>query len=157
MVFSDEFVDSVNGRLWGEAVGLFGSKFDVPVVWSDGISEYVRGLFVLQVFFGRKGGLMSGAVVELRSFGVSDVTVERFFVDGVLCRDEVVLSGGRVLSRRARLELFEVWARGCRGEEFSVDVLLERSGFSRVALLDYLRFSRLFLKVRRGVFRVVVK
>jgi hypothetical protein len=53
------------------------------------------------------------------------------------------------------LRLFEDWAKGHRGEQFETDVLMEIAGFSRSAMLNYLKISRLFVKVKRGVYQVV--
>ncbi|NBR35847.1 MAG: hypothetical protein EBT80_00400 [Chitinophagales bacterium] len=156
MDLSDDVIDGVHHRLWGEARDRFGSVTAVPkdVMW--GISEYVRGLHVLQVFW--KEGGSGSAVSMLRSYGISEGCVEAFVRDGFLGRDRVVVEKERPsVSRKARLRAFEDWAGKHRGEQFSTDELVEVSGFSRGALLNYLKFSRLFVKVKRGVFEVVSK
>jgi hypothetical protein len=155
MRFSDVQIDLVHSRLWGEAKERFGSVSAVPrdVVWS--ISEYVRGLYVLQVF--ERDGGSGSAVSWLRSYGVSEGCVEAFVRDGVLGRQEVAVERERPSSRKAKLRVFEDWAGKHRGEQFSTDQLVEVSGFSRGALLNYLKLSRLFVKVKRGVFEVADK
>lgn len=148
---SDDVIDGIHRRLWAEASERFGSKFKVPddVVWS--ISEYVRGLSVLQTF--RRNGGVGSVVSFLRSYGISDGCVESLVRDGYVKGE--VKQDGPVGSRKARLRAFEDWAVKHRGEQFSTDQLIEVSGFSRASLLDYLRISRLFVKVKRGVFEVV--
>ena len=150
---SDGFIDGMNSRLWAEASAEFGSSFAVPSdrVWR--IGEYVRGLYVLQVFVERKGGSLASGVSELRALSVSDSTIDSLVADGVL--GGVAVSGDRPLSRKARLRAFEDWAKGHRGEQFGTEVLMEIAGFSRSAMLDYLKISRLFVKVVRGVYQVV--
>ena len=152
MQLTDEFIDGVNVRLWREASEEFGSKFKVPSdrVWE--IGEYVRALLILQSDFS-KGGRPENALEVLRRFSVSDRAIGLLFEDGVLVRDVVV--DERVGSRKSRLQAFEVWARGNRGGEFSTDFLVERSGFSKATLLGYLKTSRLFVRVKRGTFRVL--
>ena len=152
-VLSDDFINDVNSRLWGEAASEFGSVFSVPSDKSWRISEYVRGLYVLQVFLESKGGSMDNAVQELKALSVSDTTIEKFVADGVL--SDGAISETKSLPRKARLRAFEDWAKGHRGEEFETDFLMEMAGFSRSAMLNYLKISRLFVKVKRGVYRVV--
>ena len=95
---SDGFIDGVNSRLWAEASAEFGSSFAVPSdrVWR--IGEYVRGLYVLQVFVERKGGSLASGVSELRALSVSDSTIDSLVADGVL--GGVAVSGDRPLSRK---------------------------------------------------------
>jgi len=152
MQLSDSEIDEVHHRLWGEASRRFGSSFAVPADVAWGISEYVRGLHVLQVFF-KNGGSVGGAASELKSYGISEACIGRFVSDGVLGSGVVVSE--RPVSRKAKVKAFEEWALRHRGEQFSTDDLVGVSGFSRGALLNYLKFSRLFVRVKRGLFQVV--
>jgi len=152
MQLTDEFIDGVNVRLWQRASDEFGSKFKVPSDRVYEIGEYVRALHVLQSEFS-KGVRPENALEALRRFSVSDRAVELLFEDGVLVRDVVV--DERVGSRKSRFQAFEVWARNNRGKEFDTDFLVERSGFSKATLLNYLKTSRLFVRLKRGRFRVL--
>lgn len=150
---SDDFIHGVNSRLWAEASSEFGSAFAVPTDRAWRIGEYIRGLYVLQVFVERKGGLLANGVSELRALSISDSTIDSLVADGVLGGG--VVSGDKPLSRKARLRSFEDWAKGHRGEQFGTDFLMEIAGFSRSAMLEYLKISRLFVKIKRGVYQVV--
>ena len=152
---SDDFIHGVNARLWAEASAEFGSSFAVPTDRAWSIGEYIRGLFVLQVFVERKGGSLANGVAELRHLSISESTIESLVADGILGGVVVPVSGDKPLPRKARLRVFEDWAKGHRGEQFETDVFMEIAGFSRSAMLDYLKISRLFVKVKRGVYQVV--
>ena len=152
MRLTDEFIDGVNSRLWLEASGEFGSKFMVPSDRVYEIGECVRALYVLQVEFSG-GGRPENALECLKRLSVSDRAIDFLFEDGVLARGVVV--DERVGSRKSRFQAFEVWARGNRGGEFDTDFLVKQSGFSKATLLNYLKTSRLFVRLKRGRFRVL--
>lgn len=148
---TDDFIDSVNARLWQEASDEFGSSFKVPTDRIFEIGDYVRALHVLQIEFA-KGANSCNALDILRRFTISEVSIEKLFQDGVLKRDAV--NDEKPASRKARLQTFESWAKENRGKKFQTDFLVEQSGFSKATLLNYMKTSRLFERVKRGTFCV---
>lgn len=148
---TDDFIDDVNARLWQEASDEFGSKFKVPVDRVFEIGDFIRALYVLQTEF-HKGVSGEDALIALRRFTISDVSIDKLFSEGVLERD--VVNDEKPASRKARLQAFEAWAKENRGKKFATDFLVEQSGFSKATLLNYMKTSRLFDRVKRGTFCV---
>lgn len=146
---TDDFIDGVNIRLWQEASNEFGSNIKVPSDRVFEIGDFIRALYVLQTEFA-KGTSSEDALIVLRRFTISDTSIDKLFSEGVLERD--VVNDEKPASRKARLQAFEAWAKENRGKKFATDFLVEQSGFSKATLLNYMKTSRLFDRVKRGTF-----
>ena len=85
---TDDFIDGINIRLWQEASNEFGSNIKVPSDRVFEIGDFIRALYVLQTEFA-KGTSSEDALIVLRRFTISDTSIDKLFLEGVLERDVV--------------------------------------------------------------------
>ncbi len=149
---TENFIDEVNARMWREATAEFGDNLKVPFSRQLEIGDYVRALYVLQ-FHWLKDENTKDALNILKHYSISDNSIDKLLKDGVLDRE--VVNSNKAAPRKVRLRNFEAWSKDHRGEEFTVDFLIEKSEFSRPTLMNYLKTSRLFEKVKRGTYKIV--
>lgn len=154
MNFTIDLVQTENARLHAE----FEKKYKKPQdryanhqeKWR--ISETVRALYVMEKW--QREGSNGNPVAMLRYYAVSEEVLTAF-TKTYLSHINAV-SGGvdKPEKRKNKYGAFEKWAEEHRGEEYTTEQLVEVAGFSYQTTLKYLSESPLFLKVKKGLWRV---
>lgn len=154
MNFTIELVQTENARLYAE----FDKKYKKPQQRYENqqerwrIAETVRALYVMEKWQ-REGG-NGNPVAMLRFYSVSD-DVLTAFIKTYLSHLNTVQGGvDKPEKRKNKYGAFDKWAYEHRGEEYTTDQLVEVAGFSYQTTLKYVSESPLFIKVKKGLWRV---
>lgn len=154
MNFTIDLVQTENTRLHAE----FEKKYKKPQdryanhqeKWR--ISETVRALYVMEKW--QREGCNGNPVAMLRFYSVSE-EVMTAFVKTYLSHLNTAHAGvDKPEKRKNKYGSFEKWADEHRGEEYTTEQLVEVAGFSYQTTLKYLSESPLFIKVKKGLWRV---
>ena len=154
MNFTIEFVHSENARLYAD----FEKKYKKPQDryanqnerWR--IAETVRGLYVMEKW--QREGANGNPVAMLRFYSLSEDVLSSFiktYLPHVNAKDSGIV---KTEKRKDKYGAFDEWADEHRGGEFTTDQLVEISGFSYQTTLKYVSDSPIFIKVKKGLWRI---
>lgn len=151
---TDDYITREWDKIWDELEAEHGSMFSVPIDVRNVASEKLRALNVVQQW--QKESPNSGLVAFLNSYSVSDAAIDWILQNHAKgqvkeARNE---SSVRPQSRKQKWAAFMKWAREHSGKEFTTEQLAEASGFSYAATLSFVKTEPLFIKVKKGVWRV---
>lgn len=153
---TDDFIDSVNEKLWTQGVDNFGTKFAVPKDEIQRIGEIVRALYVLQKW--QNSGSNGNPMTELRQHSVvegigeqvvSEYLSEKFVVAHAAEQNE------KPEKRKDKWDSFIVWANENENKTFTTEELMTQCGFSYPTTLEYIKISPVFEKLKKGQYRVI--
>lgn len=147
---SDSHVDSVHYELWAEAIKKHKTASSVPKDESAYISEYVRALYVLQVW--AKDGSPGNPIRFLRSYGVIDSISDEVISEYCNPKELKEVKGTSRPEKRAdKYAKLEKNALDNLYEEFTTDDLVEMSGMSYQTVIKWLKVSGFYRQVKRGL------
>lgn len=152
--FTIDFVHEENTRLYAE----FNKKHKKPQqkyanhqeMWR--IAETVRALYVMEKW--QREGCNGNPVSMLRFYSVSDDVINEFvkkYLPHINTANNGIIKTER---RKDKYGTFEKWVDEHRGEEYTTDQLVEVAGFSYQTTLKYVSESPLFIKVKKGLWRI---
>jgi len=150
---TQEIIDETHRALWDELVLQFGSVHDVPrdERWRAG--ETLRALWVMTVWF--REATSRHPMSFLRSYGVNDEIAQ--YVIESFTPDYASQPAQKTEKRKDKWDAFLAWAREREGQQFSIDALVEASGFTYITTLNYIKTSPDFKKIKKGLYEVLVK
>lgn len=145
---TDDLIHKVSESMWEEALGRHGSHTAIPMSETFVISETLRALYVLQIW--QRDGAQGNPAKFLRTYAVTDS-----MVDGIVAQYVgKAVEEAPTEKRSARWDAFNKWIREHSGEQFTTDQLVEQSGFSYPTTLKYVQESPLFVKIKKGLWKV---
>lgn len=153
MMIADDLIEKTHRNMWADAITMHGDACKVPNDLIQEISDYVRGMYVLQTW--RKNGSLGSALKFMRSYSLPEETI--FQLAEKYCGVESVedVQAELVVERRAdKWDAFLSWGKTQVFEHFTTEQLCEKSGFSYQTTLEYLQTSSSFRKVKRGLWEV---
>jgi hypothetical protein len=144
----EEVIAGIHHTAWEQEVEKSGNKFTVPGDQVELISERNRALCVLLIW--QKNGCEGSAARFMDKYalrlGSQDWALKEFAHEADAIRPEPKKN------RKALLRGFETWATEHVFEQFTTAQLAEQSGFSQATVLKYLKTSRYFKKLKRGLY-----
>lgn len=154
MNFTIEFVHAENARLYGE----FDKKYKKPQEryanqaerWR--IAETIRALYVMEKW--QREGCNGNPIAMLRYYSVSEEVLTTFiktYLSHLNTSNTGIIKTER---RKDKYGQFDSWADEHRGEEYTTEQLVEVSGFSYQTTLKYVSESPLYIKVKKGLWRI---
>ena len=152
---TSEVIDIHHEQLWAEAIKKHKTMYAVPKDEVTRINEILRGMYVVQIW--QRDNANGSPISALRSYSVSEESAQ--YVLDKLGFSDIKYSAKRdkaeaPVKRANKWEIFDKWAQGHRGEQFTTEQLVEQSGFSYQTTLKYVSESLLFTKVKRGLWSV---
>ena len=143
-----ETVDLIHHKAWDKEIEKYGDAFKVPRDVSDLISERDRAMYVLLVWEarGQEGSAARFMNKYALRLGAQEWALKKF------CEPEDAVVPDHKRKRKALLRGFERWAAEHAVEQFTTAQLAEQSGFSQGTVLKYLKTSRYFTKLKRGLY-----
>ena len=144
----EEVIAGIHRKAWDKEIEKSGDKFKVPKDKVELISERDRALYVLLEWVkkgceGSAARFMDKYALRLAS---QDCALKKFAYEADAIRPEPKKN------RKALLRDFERWAAEHAFEQFTTVQLTEQSGFSQGTTLKYLKTSRCFIKLKRGLY-----
>lgn len=152
---SDEYIASCWDKIWTDLENEFGSSFTIPIDDRNIASEKLRALNVLQLWQ-REGGT-SSLRSFLSSYSVSDAAATWLIENhakGAVPKSDESRGTSRPVKRKDKWSAFIKWAKDNAGKEFTTEQLVEQSGFSYPATLTFVKNEPLFVKVKKGLWKV---
>jgi hypothetical protein len=154
MNFTLDFVHEENSRLHAE----FNKKYKKPQDryantqerWR--IAETVRGLYVMEKW--QREGANGNPVSMLRFYSLSEDVLASFVKTYLSHMNSTVGGIVKTERRKDKYGTFEKWTEEHRGEEYTTEQLVEVAGFSYQTTLKYVSESPLFIKVKKGLWRI---
>jgi hypothetical protein len=146
MMITAEKIEDAEKAMWMEVKKEHDSAHLVPKEDVYRIGEIIRGLWIL--FIWQREGMARNAFQFLRSYSVSDA-IAKPLVE-VWIGQEVVVD--KTEKRVNKWAAFEQFARDHAGEQFTMDSLVEISGFSYPTTLGYVKESLYFVKIKKGIY-----
>ena len=146
MMITAEKIEDAEKAMWMEVKKEHGSAHLVPKEDVYRIGEIIRGLWIL--FIWQREGMSRSAFQFLRSYSVSDA-IAKPLVE-VWIGQEVVVD--KTEKRVNKWAAFEQFARDHAGEQFTMDSLVEISGFSYPTTLGYVKESLYFVNIKKGIY-----
>lgn len=154
MNFTIDFVHEENTRLYAE----FKKKYKKPQDryehqqerWR--IGETVRALYVMEKW--QREGCNGNPVAMLRFYSVSEDVMNEFVKTYLSHLNTAKTEIVRTEKRKDKYGAFESWADEHRGEEYTTEQLVEVAGFSYQTTLKFVSESPLFIKVKKGLWRI---
>lgn len=144
----EEVINGIHRKAWDKEIEKVGGKYKVPKNKVELISERNRALYVLLIW--HKKGCEGSAARFMDKYGLrlgsADWALKKFAYESDAVRPEPKKS------RRALLRGFEKWATEHVFEQFTTAELAKQYGFSQVTTLNYLKTSRYFTKLKRGLY-----
>lgn len=143
-----ETVDLIHHKAWDKEIEKYGNARDVPKAKSELISERSRAMYVLLAWQarGQEGSAARFMNKYALRLGTQDWALKKF------CQPEDAVVPEHKPKRKELLRGFESWAAEHAFEQFTTAQLAEQSGFSQGTILKYLKTSRYFIKVKRGLY-----
>lgn len=144
----DEVINLIHYKAWEKAVEKYGDKVEVPRDKADLISERSRAMYCLQLW-DRRGSEGSAAKFLTKyalRLGTADWVLKKF------CEEEDAVMPDKATNRRSQYRDFERFAVEHTFEQFTTAQLSEQSGFSQATVLKYVKTSRHFSKVKKGLY-----
>jgi|TARA_Y100001951_G_scaffold9047_1_gene5681 hypothetical protein len=143
-----ELIDAIHRKAWDKEIEKYGDAFKVPRAKSELISERDRAMYVLLAWQarGQEGSAARFMNKYALRLGSQDWALKKF------CEPEDAVVPNRKPKRKELIRGFEHWATEHTFEQFTTAQLAEKSGFSQSGVLSYLKTSRYFTKVKRGLY-----
>lgn len=154
MNFTIDFIKEENARLNAE----FEKKYKKPKDryehhherWK--IGETIRGLYVMEKW--QREGHNGNPTALLRFYAIAEDVFHQF-ISTYLSHLKIQADGvDKPEKRKNKYGAFDKWAEEHRGEEYTTEQLVEVAGFSYQTTLKYVSESPLFIKVKKGLWRV---
>lgn len=148
---TSDFIETYYQKLFREAKerAWLAPNFDSEVTL---ISDIARGLFTLEVW--QNNGSVGNPMRILKEYSVSqdaiDVIVAEFLGPVYVEQAEKNVPARRV----DKWALLEAWAKKNTFQEVDVAQLIEITGFSYKTILNYLKTSSYFRKIKNGKYEV---
>lgn len=152
---TDDYINSCWEEIWADLEEEHGSPFSVPIDERNAASEKLRAMNVAQVWQ-REGGT-SSIVSFLNTYSVSDAAIAWFLGKhgkGLNTDESRTKTGDKPVKRKHKWAAFVKWAKENAGTEYTTEQLVAQSGFSYPATLTFVKNEPLFVKVKKGVWRV---
>ena len=154
MNFTIDFVHEENTRLYAE----FDKRHKTPQEryanqqekWR--IAETIRALYVMEKW--QREGCNGNPVAMLRFYSVSEDVMNEFVKKYLSHLNTAKIEIVRTEKRKDKYGAFESWADEHRGEEYTTEQLVEVAGFSYQTTLKFVSESPLFIKVKKGLWRI---
>lgn len=154
MNFTIDFVEQENKRLHAEFYKKYKKSQDRydnnAERWR--IGETVRGLYVMEKW--QREGANGNPVAMLRFYSLSEDVLASFIKTYLPTVNEKSSGIVKTERRKDKYGSFEKWADEHRGEEYTTEQLVEVAGFSYQTTLKFVSESPLFIKVKKGLWRV---
>lgn len=150
---NDTRINQFHAEMWAAAEAEHGDMFKVPANVAADISEKVRALYVVQVW--QKQTNAGSALKFLRSYSVAEDAI-KYVAENFLDKKELVEaeSKDKTPKRADRWRALEDWAKQHFLEEVTTEQMVEVAGFSYPTVLNYLKTSPYFRKIKRGAWEV---
>jgi hypothetical protein len=149
---TDDYITREWDKIWDELESEHGSMFSVPIDVRNVASEKLRALNVVQQW--QKESPNSSLVAFLNLYSVSDAAIDWILQNHATGAVKKDAPTEKPQSRKQKWGAFTKWAKSQAGQEFTTEQLAEVSGFSYAATLSFIKSNPLFLKVKKGVWRV---
>lgn len=152
-MITDDLIEKTHKGMWADAITVHGDARKVPENLAQEISDYVRGMYVLQTW--RKNGSLGSALKFMNSYSLSQETIVKLAEKycGIESIEDV--QAELVVERRAdKWDAFLSWAKTQVFKQFTTEQLCKKSGFSYQTTLKYLQESPSFRKIQKGVWEV---
>lgn len=150
-------IDAEHEVLWAEAVRKHKSEFHVPRDEVALISEILRGLYVVQIWQSDSPDGKNPLPI-LNSYSVSDEATKHIIAKlGIKeqgAKGHISNSPKKPETRRSKWAMLENWAQSNAGKEFTTDEIVKKSEFSYQTTLKYISESPLFVKVKKGLWKI---
>lgn len=143
-----DIVNEVHRGLWATLVQKYKSAFLVPPDERFRAAETVRGMWVLLVW--QREAQSRHPFQFLRSYGIPD-DIANYIVEG-FTEHTVSDAQAKPERRRDKWSAFEQFAIDHVGEQFTMDQLVEVSGFSYQTTLGYVKESLYFRRIKKGLY-----
>lgn len=151
---TDDYITREWGKIWDVLEEEYGSMFGVPLDERTIASEKLRALNVLQLW--QREAQTTSLRAFLNTFCITDdaqAWVIENHAKGAV-KEQKAESTSRPQSRKQKWSAFTKWAKERAGQEFTTEQLAEVSGFSMAATLSFVKTEPLFIKVKKGLWRV---
>lgn len=121
-------------------------------IWKS--RETIRALYVMEKW--QRDGGNTSPIATLKYYSIQSDVIQAFIAKYVPQYTKEVKSNAPVKSekRKDKYDSFDKWAEEHRGEEHTTDSLVEISGFSYQTTLKHISESPLFIKVKKGLWRI---
>jgi len=146
-----ELVNEVHRGLWATLVQKYKNAFSVPKEERQRADETVRGMWVLYVW--QRDAQTRHPFQFLRSYGIPD-EIAQYIVEG-FTDYSVNEASVKPEKRRDKWSAFEQFARDHVGEQFTMEQLVEISGFSYPTTLGYVKESLYYKKIKKGLYEAM--
>jgi|688.fasta_scaffold27848_5 hypothetical protein len=149
---TDDYIARVWDGLWDELEAAHKSPFSVPIDERNAASEKLRALHVVQEW--QRSSPTASLVATLNSYSITEAAIDWILAEHATDAVKKAAPTERPQSRKQKWGEFTKWAKSHAGQEFTTEQLAEVSGFSYAATLSFIKSNPLFLKVKKGVWRV---
>lgn len=121
-------------------------------IWK--IRETIRALYVMEKW--QRDGATANPVATLKHYSIQADVIQSFIKTYVPTLSKTVAGATIQKSekRKDKYGSFDRWADEHRGEEHTTEQLVEVSGFSYQTTLKHVSESPLFIKVKKGLWRI---
>lgn len=150
---TDDIIHDYQAGLWRNAVERHGTTSRVPEEEQQRLGELIRGLYVLQVWQAR--GAQGNPVRFMAEYSISQPVIETL-VPSFVGKHKLPAptEQAKPVRRADRWKALENWAKTRTYEEYTTEQLVEVAGFSYSTVLDYIKMSPYFKKIKRGVWEI---
>lgn len=143
-----ELVNEVHRGLWATLVQKYKDAFSVPQDERTRANETVRGMWVLFVW--QREAQARHPLSFMRSYGIPD-EIAQYIIEGFTTY-ETAEAQIKPEKRRDKWSAFEQFAIDHVGEQFTMEQLVEVSGFSYQTTLGYVKESLYFRRIKKGLY-----
>ena len=153
MKLTEEIIDAKNAELWAAAAKQHGSKFRVPRDEQTRMGELIRGMYVMQVW---QSTPSAGNVVRfMKEYSIAEQVIE-YLVTEYLGKERLkeAVQEKRPEKRADKWKSLEEWCKNNLFKEVTTEDVVALSGFSYPTVLNYLKTSPYFRKIKRGSWEV---
>jgi hypothetical protein len=154
MNFTIDFVNEENTRLHAEFAKKYKKSKDRYANSQEHwrIGETIRGLYVMEKW--QREGANGNPVAVLRFYSLAEDVFPTFVSTYLSHLNESNGAVAKIERRKDKYGTFEKWTEEHKGEEYTTDQLVEVAGFSYQTTLKYVSESPLFIKVKKGLWRI---
>lgn len=151
---SDSAILEVHNDLWEKAEKEHKLAIRVPGHQAQEISDFIRGLYVLQIW--KKDGQKGSAIKFMLSYSIPESTVAKIAEEylGIEVDEDSVVEEVKTEKRADKWDAFMKWAKDKVFEQFTTEQLVEISGFSYPTTLKFIQENPTFRKVKRGLWEI---